>query len=45
MYDLDKKCPETWITVGNCFSLQKEHDNALKFFRRVTFLFKNLLLK
>ncbi|EGR28714.1 hypothetical protein IMG5_170140 [Ichthyophthirius multifiliis] len=26
--------PETWIAVGNCFSLQKEHENALKFFTR-----------
>lgn len=26
--------PETWIAVGNCFSLQKEHENALKFFSR-----------
>eukprot|EP01017_Pseudomicrothorax_dubius_P032696 TRINITY_DN4303_c0_g4_i2.p1 TRINITY_DN4303_c0_g4~~TRINITY_DN4303_c0_g4_i2.p1 ORF type:complete len:628 (-),score=153.75 TRINITY_DN4303_c0_g4_i2:164-1987(-) len=26
--------PESWICVGNCFSLQKEHENALKFFSR-----------
>ncbi|GMH52560.1 hypothetical protein TrST_g5634 [Triparma strigata] len=26
--------PESWICVGNCFSLQKEHDLALKFFQR-----------
>ena len=25
---------ETWIVVGNCFSLTKEHENALKFFNR-----------
>ncbi|GMH81154.1 hypothetical protein TL16_g08843 [Triparma laevis f. inornata] len=25
---------ESWIVVGNCFSLQKEHDLALKFFQR-----------
>jgi len=25
---------ETWIAVGNCFSLQKEHENSLKFFNR-----------
>ncbi|EAR84490.2 tetratricopeptide repeat protein (macronuclear) [Tetrahymena thermophila SB210] len=33
---LDKSlfAPETWIAVGNCFSLQKEHENALKFFQR-----------
>jgi tetratricopeptide (TPR) repeat protein len=27
-------CPETWIVVGNCYSLQKEHETALKFFNR-----------
>ena len=26
--------PETWVVVGNCFSMQKEHENALKFFNR-----------
>ena len=26
--------PEAWIAVGNCFSLQKEHEQALKFFTR-----------
>jgi len=26
--------PEVWCVVGNCFSLQKEHDVAIKFFRR-----------
>jgi anaphase-promoting complex subunit 3 len=26
--------PESWIVVGNCFSMQKEHENALKFFNR-----------
>ena len=26
--------PEPWIVLGNCFSLQKEHENALKFFNR-----------
>ena len=29
-------CPETWIVVGNCFSLQKEHEVAIKFFNRAT---------
>lgn len=33
-HDLDKMCPETWIIIGNCFALQKEHDQALRFFRR-----------
>jgi anaphase-promoting complex subunit 3 len=31
---MDKKCPECWCVVGNCFSLQKEHETALKFFQR-----------
>lgn len=26
--------PESWIALGNCYSLQKEHENALKFFNR-----------
>ena len=25
---------ETWIVFGNCYSLQKEHETALKFFNR-----------
>jgi len=25
---------ETWIVVGNCYSLQKEHEIAIKFFNR-----------
>ncbi|XP_025096976.1 cell division cycle protein 27 homolog isoform X2 [Pomacea canaliculata] len=31
---LDKTCPQTWCATGNCFSSQKEHDVAIKFFRR-----------
>jgi tetratricopeptide (TPR) repeat protein len=27
-------CAETWIIVGNCYSLQKEHEIALKYFNR-----------
>ena len=26
--------PETWCAVGNCYSLQKEHETALRFFNR-----------
>ncbi len=35
-YALEKSlfAPETWCAVGNCFSLQKEHETALKFFNR-----------
>mmetsp|Transcript_6897 Transcript_6897/g.12747 ORF Transcript_6897/g.12747 Transcript_6897/m.12747 type:complete len:783 (+) Transcript_6897:305-2653(+) len=31
---IDKLAPESWICIGNCFSLQKEHDVATKFFQR-----------
>jgi anaphase-promoting complex subunit 3 len=26
--------PETWCVIGNCFSLQKEHETAISFFQR-----------
>jgi anaphase-promoting complex subunit 3 len=29
-----KVSPHVWCVVGNCFSFQKEHDLALKFFQR-----------
>lgn len=32
--DFDSKCPEAWCIVGNCFSLQKEHETALSYFKR-----------
>ncbi|CAB9507608.1 cycle protein 27 homolog [Seminavis robusta] len=32
--DFDKRCPEAWCIVGNCFSLQKEHETALSYFKR-----------
>lgn len=34
-------CPETWIIVGNCYSLQKEHEIAIKFFNRAIQLESN----
>ena len=27
--EFDKHAPEVWCVVGNCFSLQKEHETAL----------------
>ena len=35
-YALEKSlfAPETWCVLGNCYSLQKEHENALKSFGR-----------
>jgi anaphase-promoting complex subunit 3 len=32
--DLDRLSPEAWCVVGNCFSLQKDHESALLFFKR-----------
>lgn len=34
LVDIDKLSPEAWCATGNCFSLQKEHDVAIKFFQR-----------
>uniref|UniRef100_A0A1B6CA75 Cell division cycle protein 27 homolog n=1 Tax=Clastoptera arizonana TaxID=38151 RepID=A0A1B6CA75_9HEMI len=31
---LDRNSPAAWCAAGNCFSLQKEHDTAIKFFHR-----------
>ncbi|XP_050300558.1 cell division cycle protein 27 homolog [Anthonomus grandis grandis] len=30
----DKNHPVTWVVQGNCFSLHKEHDTAIKYFQR-----------
>jgi tetratricopeptide (TPR) repeat protein len=30
----NRMAPEAWCVVGNCFSLQKEHDASIKFFER-----------
>jgi len=32
--EFDRNCAATWCVVGNCFSLQKEHETALKFLKR-----------
>ncbi|GAB1604795.1 division cycle 27 homolog [Argonauta hians] len=32
--EMNKNAPEAWCATGNCFSLQKEHDTAIKFFQR-----------
>lgn len=34
MVNTDKNSPRTWCVMGNCFSLHKEHDTAIKFFQR-----------
>lgn len=30
----DRNSAVAWCAAGNCFSLQKEHDTAIKFFHR-----------
>ena len=32
--DIDSNAPETWVAVGNAFSLAREHDQAIAAFRR-----------
>ena len=34
LLNYDKNSPITWCVAGNCFSLHKEHDIAIKFLRR-----------
>ncbi|KAK9365713.1 hypothetical protein V1509DRAFT_364526 [Lipomyces kononenkoae] len=36
--DIDRNSAQTWIAIGNSFSLQKEHDQSLKCFRRAAHL-------
>ncbi|GAB4814278.1 hypothetical protein N2152v2_001324 [Parachlorella kessleri] len=31
---LDRQSPYAWCVMGNCFSLQKEHETALRYFQR-----------
>ena len=34
--DMDRDSPQAWCAVGNSFALQRDHDQALKCFRRAT---------
>ena len=36
MSEIDKMAPQTLCAIGNCFSQQKDHETALKFFERAT---------
>lgn len=36
LLNINSKSPEAWIAVGNCFSLQKEHSQALTCFQRAS---------
>ncbi|CAK93802.1 unnamed protein product (macronuclear) [Paramecium tetraurelia] len=38
---ISMQAPETWIAIGNCFSLSKEIDNSIKFFGRAIQLSKD----
>ncbi|CAD8211226.1 unnamed protein product [Paramecium pentaurelia] len=38
---ISMQAPETWIAIGNCFSLMKEIDNSIKFFGRAIQLRKD----
>ena len=41
MIDLDRNSPQAWCAVGNSFSLQRDHDQALKCFKRAVQLDPN----
>lgn len=34
LMDFDQDAPETWCVAGNCYSLQKEHESAIKYLER-----------
>lgn len=36
LMDIDRLSPQAWCAIGNTFSLQREHDQALKCFKRAT---------
>ena len=36
LIDLDRQSPQAWCAVGNSFSLQRDHDQAIKCFKRAT---------
>ena len=40
---LDKFSSQAWCAAGNCFSHQKEHENAIKFFNRAIQVKRNCI--
>ncbi|KMT03248.1 hypothetical protein BVRB_8g197920 isoform A [Beta vulgaris subsp. vulgaris] len=34
LLSIDRLAPQTWCAMGNCYSLQKDHETALKIFQR-----------
>jgi anaphase-promoting complex subunit 3 len=43
LLEIDRTCAESWCALGNCFSLQKEHELAIKFFQRVIIYYISLI--
>ncbi len=43
LYEVDTKAPQTWICIGNLYSLQKEPDEAIKCFQRAIRLDKGFV--
>lgn len=41
LLDIDRRSPQAWCAIGNSFSLNRDHDQALKCFRRATQLNPN----
>eukprot|EP00933_Yihiella_yeosuensis_P031475 TRINITY_DN25043_c0_g4_i1.p1 TRINITY_DN25043_c0_g4~~TRINITY_DN25043_c0_g4_i1.p1 ORF type:complete len:797 (+),score=165.42 TRINITY_DN25043_c0_g4_i1:38-2392(+) len=37
----DRQIPQVWCAVGNCFSMQKEHEQAIRCFKRAVQLHPN----
>jgi anaphase-promoting complex subunit 3 len=36
LQDINRLAPESWVAIGNSFSLRRDHDQALKCFKRAT---------
>ncbi|ORX89557.1 TPR-like protein, partial [Basidiobolus meristosporus CBS 931.73] len=32
---MDKESPQSWVAIGNCYSLKQEHQSAIRCFKRV----------
>lgn len=43
LLEFDKNRPHGWCALGNCFSLQKENENALRFFQRASSVDKDFV--
>ncbi|KAF2139095.1 uncharacterized protein K452DRAFT_300657 [Aplosporella prunicola CBS 121167] len=36
LIEADRLCPQAWCAIGNSFSLQRDHDQAIRCFKRAT---------